>query len=76
MNPNPVASLIAGVVIVVAVGAGLWGVLFVVELVANMLKPLDKNMAAFLMSLPVILIITYLVGHGFLEFRHQNARHK
>ncbi|MCC7403845.1 MAG: hypothetical protein IT288_05540 [Bdellovibrionales bacterium] len=73
MNQNPIACVIAGTLIVGVAGTAIWGLVFVLELLA---KTVDKTTGLMLLSAPLILFIVYLVGQGFLEYRQQHVSRK
>jgi hypothetical protein len=76
MNPNIFTGTLVGIVLVGVLGAGIWGLIFVLEIAVNIIKPLGPNVCAFIIGFPAIIFMCFLIGNGFLEYRHQNARSK
>jgi hypothetical protein len=66
-NTNAGAAIAVGLVAVVAGGGAIYGLSFVLELLANSFS--NRNVAGLLLCSPMLLFLSYLIGHGILANR-------
>lgn len=70
MSPNPAVSTLVGVLAVGAAVASIWAVIFVLEATFSAIGDSMK----YLIGVPMVLFVAYLVGNGVLELRSEKPR--
>ena len=62
---------VIGAIALAAIGGGVWGLLFVIEL---LVKSMGVNVFQYVLAAPLVLFISYFLGYGIHENRKSHRK--